>query len=54
MFKLLESLPDNATIEEIQYHLYILQKIQAGQEAADAGDLSSHEGLMRDLAKWLE
>jgi len=54
VFKLLENLPDDATIEDIQYHLYVLQKIRAGQEAADAGDLIPHEEVMRDLAKWLE
>lgn len=54
VFKLLERLPDDATIEDIQYHLYVLQKIRAGQEAADAGELVSHEEVMRELAKWLE
>lgn len=54
VLKLLETLPDDASIEDIQYHLYVLQKIRAGQEAADAGDLISHEEVMRDLAKWLE
>lgn len=54
VLKLLETLPDNASIEDIQYHLYVLQKIRAGQEAADAGDLISHEEVMRDLAKWLK
>lgn len=54
VMKLLETLPDDATIEDIQYHLYVLQKIRAGQEAADAGDLISHDEVMRDLAKWLE
>jgi len=54
VFKLLEALPDDATIEEIQYHLYVLQKIRAGQEAADAGEIVSHEEVMRELARWLE
>ncbi|MBI4198905.1 MAG: hypothetical protein HY535_00300 [Chloroflexi bacterium] len=54
VLKLLETLPDDASIEDIQYHLYVLQKIRAGQEAADAGDLISHDEVMRDLAKWLE
>ncbi len=54
VFKLLETLPDDASIEDIQYHLYVLQKIQAGQQAADAGDLISHEEVMRDLARWLD
>lgn len=54
VFKLLEALPDDATIEEIQYHLYVLQEIRAGQEATDAGEIVSHEEVMRELARWLE
>ena len=54
VFKLLETLPDDATIEDIQYHLYVLQKIQAGQEAADADEVIPHEEVLRELATWLE
>lgn len=52
--KLLETLPDDATIEDVQYHLYVLQKIHAGQKAADAGKTIPHEDVMRELAKWVE
>lgn len=54
LLKLLETLPDDASIEDIQYHLYVLQKIQAGQEAAEAGNMIPHEEVMRELARWLE
>ena len=53
VLKLLEALPDDATIEDIQYHLYVLQKIQAGQRAADEGKVIPHEEIMRQLARWL-
>jgi len=54
VLKLLETLPDDASIEDIQYHLYVLQKIQAGQKAIDAGDTIPNEQVMRELAEWLE
>lgn len=54
VYKLLDTLPDNTTIEDIQYHLYVLQKIQTGQDAVDAGEIIPHEEVMRELAKWLE
>jgi len=54
VFKLLETLPDDATFQDIQYHLYVLQKIQAGQDAADAGEAIPHEEVLRELATWLE
>ncbi len=54
VLRLLATLPDDTSFEDIQYHLYVLQKIRTGQESTDAGDLISHEEVMRDLAKWLE
>ena len=53
VLKLLEQLPEEATLEEIQYHLYVLQKIRAGQEAADRGHVIPHKDVMRELAGWL-
>jgi hypothetical protein len=54
VLRLLETLPANASIEDIQYHLYVLQKIRAGEEAASAGKVIPHEEVMRELAEWLE
>jgi hypothetical protein len=54
VLRLLGTLPDDASIEDIQYHLYVLQKIRAGEEAADAAGLIPHEEVMRKLAGWLE
>jgi predicted transcriptional regulator len=54
VLRLLETLPDDASIEDIQYHLYVLQKIRAGEEAASAGKIIPHEEVMRELAEWLE
>lgn len=53
VLKLLEQLPEEATIEDIQYRLYVLQKIKAGQDAIDVGHVISHEDVMRELAGWL-
>ena len=53
VLKLLEQLPEETTLEEIQYHLYVLQKIRAGQNAVDAGQVIPHEDVMRELAGWL-
>ena len=53
VLKLLEQLPEETTLEEIQYHLYVLQKIRAGQHAIDNGLVIPHEDVMRELAGWL-
>ena len=54
VLRLLEALPDDASIEDIQYHLYVLQKIRIGEEAAAGGKVLAHEEVMRELAAWLE
>ena len=50
--KLIESLPDDCTLEDIQYHLYIRQKIERGLAAIDAGRVVSQEEAERRVADW--
>ncbi len=50
---LLERLPDNCTIEDIQYHLYVLEKIQRGIERAKEEGSISYEDAKKRLDKWL-
>ena len=52
--ELLENLPDDASLEDIQYHLYVRQKIQRGLEAAEEGRTISHEEAARRMSRWLE
>ena len=49
----LESLPDEATFEEIQYHIYVRQKIEQGLADVEAGRVISHGDVQQRLAKWL-
>lgn len=35
--KLLDTLPDDCTLEDVQYHLYVLEKIQRGLADVEAG-----------------
>ena len=34
---LVKTLPDNCTLEDVQYQLYVRQKVQRSMEAAAAG-----------------
>lgn len=52
--ELLQNLPDDASIEDIQYHLYVRQKIQGGLAAAGQGRTLPHEEVVRRMARWLE
>jgi len=50
---LLDSLPDDCSVEDIQYELYVRQAIQKGEDAADKGQVLPHEEVMREMAEWL-
>jgi hypothetical protein len=50
--QLLRKLPDDCSLEDIQYHLYVLDKVRRGLEAADEkGTLPQAEAEER-LNKW--
>ena len=49
--KLLAALPDDVTIEDVQYHLYVLQTIRAGEKDIEEGRTVPHEEVMKSLAK---
>jgi len=51
--QLLDTLPEDASYEDIQYHIYVRQAIQRGIEAADRGELVEQEEVERRMAKWL-
>lgn len=50
---LLEKLPDDASYEDIQYHLYVLEKINRGLERAETEGAIAHEDAKVRLGKWL-
>lgn len=52
--EILELLPDNCTIEDIQYHLYVLQKIERGLKDAKEGRVYSQKEVESRMSKWLE
>jgi len=47
-------MPDNSTIEDIQYVIYIQSKIQKGLNAAERKDVISQETLEKRIEKWLK
>lgn len=48
----LHRMPDTATLEEISEQIAILAAIRRGEEAADAGRLTSHEEVQQRSAAW--
>lgn len=51
--KLLQQLPDDSTLEDIQYHLYVLEKIKHGQADLAVGNAYTQNEVEAKLSKWL-
>ena len=50
---LLDSLPDDCSLEDISYHLYVWAKVEEGLRDLDEGRVVPHEQVMREAAEWL-
>jgi len=50
---LLEKLPEDASYEDIQYHLYVLEKVQRGLRRAETESVVAHGDAKARLGKWL-
>lgn len=51
--KILEQLPDEASLEDIQYHIYVRQKIARGLDDIEAGRVLSQEDVEERMSRWL-
>ena len=54
VLRILERLPDDVSLEDIQYQIYVLQKIDYGLADIEAGHTVSEEEFDRRMEKWLE
>jgi hypothetical protein len=50
---LLHKLPENCSLEDIQYHLYVLDKVRSGVEDARRQGAVSQGETEKRLGKWL-
>ena len=48
---MIEGLPEDASLEDIQYHLYVLEKARRGIERAETEGAISHEDAKARLGK---
>ena len=49
---LLQKLPNDCTLEDIQYHLYVIEKINKGLSRAKREGVISQQDVEKRLAKW--
>ncbi len=50
--KLLDALPEEASYEDIQYHIYVREKVEKGLLDARDGRVVTEEELDQRAAKW--
>lgn len=50
----LEQLPDDCSIDEVVYRLYVIDTIENRLQAVERGDAVPQDEAERRLAKWLQ
>ena len=51
---ILDRLPDDASLEEIQYHIYVCQRVAKGEAEVRNHRTLSQADVEQRLARWLE
>jgi hypothetical protein len=51
--ELIDQLPDDCTVEDIHYQLYLIEKINRGERSLRKKGGIPHEEVKRRAAKWL-
>jgi predicted transcriptional regulator len=52
VIQMIQRLPDNCTLEQIQYQLYVREQVGRGLADVEAGRVVSHEEAKRRIAEW--
>lgn len=50
---LLDQLPEDCTLEDIQYHLFVKEKLERSKERAKTEGTISQEEIERKFNRWL-
>jgi predicted transcriptional regulator len=50
--KAISKLPESASIDDIMYELYVIDKVKKGKEAAERGESISIEDLKKEMQSW--
>jgi predicted transcriptional regulator len=54
IIKMIIELPDDVSLDEIMYHLYVRQRILRGLEDAKHGRTYTHDQAKKMAEKWLK
>tara|TARA_R110002072_G_scaffold255748_1_gene414528 strand:+ start:150 stop:344 length:195 start_codon:yes stop_codon:yes gene_type:complete len=50
---ILQDMPDDCSVEDIQYHLYVINKVRRSKERLDIEGGVSQEEAEKRLSKWI-
>ncbi len=51
--KILDQIPDDASLEDIQYHIYVCQKIERGLQDIDDGRVLRQKQVEKRMSRWI-
>lgn len=54
VIKLLDKLPEDCTLDEVQYRIYLMQTVERGRQEFAGGKKLRHEDVMRELNNKLQ
>jgi hypothetical protein len=52
VIKAISTLPENVSIDDIMYRVYVIEKVRKGKEAVKEGETVSVDELKREIKKW--
>jgi predicted transcriptional regulator len=52
VIQMIRRLPDDCTLEQIQYHLFVREQVGRGLADIETGCVVSHEEAKRRIAEW--
>lgn len=54
VLSMIRELPDDSTLEDIHYHLYVRAKVERGLKAIEKGPLFTQEEAESKVRQWLK
>jgi len=51
--QLIRRLPDDTTLEDIQYHLYVQQKVRRGMQDVEEGRVYTQKEVEKRMKRWV-
>ncbi len=54
VLEVITQMPDDSTLDDIGYELYVIESVQKGLDELDRGEYFSHEQAREKLGKWVK